>query len=376
MYTVKTNVVLINMLNRTLQNALSGFIAIILIVFPVSVFAQSASSTTEGDVIAEESVEDVETTSADIENIVIEPAKVVGIYDNYKREKLPDSNKEFNDFVVGPGYFALQVSPGESKTVLLKISNRIGDRKLFQLTTEDITNEGSSGGVSFLGDDIGPYTLKDYISVPYERFYLDNNKRVVVPVTISIPPDAEPGGFYGSILTQIVTESQEKGGTDVAPTAPLISRIGTLFFVTTSGEIERSGSLVDFTTIPDKSIYFNGPIDMGIVFENTGSVHFNPYGTITITNILGGNVGQVELDPWFVMPNSLRTKELSWNREFLFGRYSVDAEIYLGYDDVVETRTLVFWVLPWKLITVVFAGLFIFFLVIRFFVTRFEFKRK
>jgi len=105
-------------------------------------------------------------------------------------------------------------------------------------------------------------------------------------------------------------------------------------------------------------------------------VHLNPYGRLSITNILGETVGDVEMVPWFVMPQSLRAKDVSWNREFLLGRYIATVEINRGYDNIVDTQTFVFWVLPWKVLLSFFAGLFIFFLIIRFFTSRFEFKRK
>lgn len=363
------------MSTATLTNTITGMVAFMLIVLPMSVFAQSNTLTPENEAfeITQDSI-DIEAVSIQDEAISLQESDAM--YDNYKREKLPDSNIEFNDFVVGPGYLSLEVAPGESKTILLKVSNRMGEGKLFSLTTEDMTNNDDGGGMKFLGDEVGPYTLKDYISVDYDQFYLEDNKRAIVPVTISIPADAEPGGFYGSILTQILSTPSNEGDSDVAPSAPLVSRIGTLFYVTTSGDVDRNGSFVDFKTIPDKSLYMSGPIDMGIVFENTGSVHFTPYGTIEITNLLGDTVGQVELDPWFVMPQSLRTKELSWNREFLIGRYVVTADLNLGYDDVSETKTLVFWVFPWKFLSAVFAGVFVFFLLIRFIFRNFEFNRK
>jgi hypothetical protein len=342
---------------------LTGIIAATLIALPMGVFAQTASES-NGD--------QASTTSATEAVPEAQP-----YYDNYKHEKLPKSGIEFNDFVVGPGRFSLEIAPGETKTVNMNISNRLGERRLFQFTTEDMTNNTDGDSViKLLGDEVGPYTIKDYITVPYKQFYIENNERAVVPVTISIPADAEPGGFYGSILTEVLPVVTTSSDSDVVPTTALVSRIGTLFFVTTPGDIERSGSFLDFSTIPDKKIYLEGPIDMGLVYENTGTTHITPYGDITVTNMLGDIVGQVELVPWFVMPNSVRTKEVSWNREFLFGRYTVTADIERGYEDVVDTKSLVFWVFPWKILVTVFVSVFAFFLVIRFAVRNFEFKRK
>jgi len=347
--------------------SLSGIIALMLIALPMGVFAQATP---------EESIDQATTTS--VTEIVAESPQAQTYYDTYKREELPKSSTAFGDFVVGPGRFSLEIAPGETKTVNVNISNRLGERRIFRFTTEDMTSgaEGGDSAIVLLGDTVGPYTIKDYISVPHKQFYIEDNERAIVPVTISLPADAEPGGFYGSILTEVLPVPISATDSDVTPSTALVSRIGTLFFVTTPGDIERSGSFLDFSTISDKKVYLEGPIDMGLVYENTGTVHITPYGDVTVTNMLGDTVGQVELSPWFVMPNSIRTKEMSWNREFLFGRYTVTADIERGYEDVVDTKSLVFWVLPWKLLTTLFVGIFIFFLSIRFIIRNFEFKRK
>jgi pilus assembly protein TadC len=84
----------------------------------------------------------------------------------------------------------------------------------------------------------------------------------------------------------------------------------------------------------------------------------------------------VDMQPWFVLPKSLRTKEVSWDREFLIGRYTATVQLNRGYDDIVDEVVFSFWVFPWKIMSLAFAGVFIFFLVLRFLFTRFEFKRK
>ena len=115
---------------------------------------------------------------------------------------------------------------------------------------------------------------------------------------------------------------------------------------------------------------------MSVVFENTGDVHLNPYGEVRITNLLGDEVGFVELAPWFVLPDAIRNRVVEWDRELLIGRYTATAQINRGYDDVIDTRTIVFWVLPWKILLPIFIALFLVFAAIRYVATRFEFKRK
>lgn len=292
----------------------------------------------------------------------------------YVIEKLP-SAEAFGDFVVGPGRVELEIKPGESKTVEIFVSNRISSDRLFELSAEDVS--GSADGkqaVTLLGEERGPYTIKDYISFPARTFPLNLGERARVPVTISIPSDAEPGGYYGSVLvstTQLTEEASE-----VVAQSPIIARIGTLFFIRVPGQVVQSGEVTGLSLVPKQWWYESGPMRLNILFENTGSVHLNPYGELRITNLFGEEVGYVELEPWFVLPKSLRSREIVWDREFLFGRYTATAFVNRGYDDVVDEVSVSFYVLPWKVVAGVFFAVFIIVFGFRFFFRTFEFKRR
>lgn len=296
--------------------------------------------------------------------------------DNYKREKLP-TGAVFNDFVIGPGRFEIELAPGESRTVELLVSNRMGLGRVFSFNVEDMeASEKDDGSVSLLGEREGPYTLRDFISVPHNEFYLEHGTRVRVPVTISLPPDAEPGGRYGSLLTSIVSTPTEQEAVGTQAGSAIISRIGTLFFVTTPGGVVRDSKLTNFSTLNDQQFFGSGPVTFLIEMENFGSVHTTPSGSLSIRNLFGEEVGSVEIPPWFVLPKAVRTRQVEWDRELLIGRYTATVQVNRGYDDIVDELEFSFWVIPWKLILVVFTGLFIFFFLLRLFFSRFEFKRK
>jgi hypothetical protein len=258
------------------------------------------------------------------------------------------------------------------------VTNRTGETRIFNFEVEDATGSyDPRSPVVLLGDDRGPYTLKDYISYPYPNFELDHNERARIPVTITVPADAESGGRYGSLLVTTVTKEAEINQAEGASAASaIVSRVGTLFFVTIPGEIYTEGELQSFATVPDKQVFSEGPINFQILFENKGNIHLNPYGEIRITNFFDEEVGFVELDPWFALPQSLRSREVSWDRGLLIGRYTATAHINRGYDDLIDTQSITFWVLPWQIIVPIFAGLFIVFFLIRFFARNFEFKRR
>lgn len=303
-----------------------------------------------------------------------EPTKSIN---PYPVEVLPNQSV-FNDFVVGPGKFELELAPGQSRTVELMVTNRMGEPKRFKFEIEDTagSSDGSSA-ITLLGQQEGPYTLRDYVQIPEMEFELEHGQKARIPVTVSLPLNAEPGGRYGSVVVSTVSRDAELNPEGNAlPSSAIVSRIGTLFFVTTPGDVEREGKLAAFSTKGSKLFYNQGPVDFTIAYENTGSVHVNPYGELRIRNMFGDEVGYVQLDPWFAMPASLRTREFSWNRELLIGRYTATLQLNRGYDDIVDEASVSFFIVPWKLIAVVFGALFIIIFSIRLVFSRFEFKRK
>ncbi len=341
--------------------------AFTLFVFTIGVLAVSAQENTQ--VLEDESVLSVETEATS----TTEEAAPAAPW--YKLEKLSGTVNQ-GDFVVGPGRAEIEVKPGQTVVYEISVSNRISDGRRFELVVEDIAGSNdASRAMVFLGEERGPHTIKDYISFPENSFTLNLGERARVPVTISIPADAEPGGYYGGVLVSTVKDEGDNGGAGTAR-SPIVARIGTLFFITVPGEVVKGGETKDFSLARPSWWFEKGPIDMRILYENTGSVHVNPYGEVRITNLFGEEVGFVELEPWFVLPKSLRTRDISWDRELLFGRYTATALINRGYDDIVDEFSFTFWVLPWKVVGGIFLGIFIILFTLRFFFRTFEFKRR
>ncbi len=284
----------------------------------------------------------------------------------------------FYDFVVGPGKTELTMRPGEERLVHIRVSNRMGDDRIFRLGFEDFTgSDDPQRAVQLLGSERGPYSLRDFVFPAANELIIEHGKRAVIPVRVVIPEDAEPGGRYGSVLISTdslpdtdVSESGAQGG------AVIVSRIGVLFFVRIAGEVHESGALQAFGTNENRSLYNSGPIPLEIFYENDGSIHLNPYGRIQITNIAGQVIGESEIDPWFVMPGTIRVREITWDRPFLFGRYTAHLEMNRGYGDLVDERSVSFWVIPLKMVLLILGGLFVLIFIIRFLATRIEIKVK
>ena len=97
--------------------------------------------------------------------------------------------------MVGPGRAEIVVSPGETIIQEITVTNRISENRTFKLHVDDITGSADgSSAVSLTDGARGPYSIRDYISFPENSFTLGLGERARIPVTITIPADAEPGG--------------------------------------------------------------------------------------------------------------------------------------------------------------------------------------
>ncbi len=284
-----------------------------------------------------------------------------------------------NDFVVEPGKTEIFINPGDTVTKYISITNRIDKNIKFKLTTEDIIGtDNQETPVKLLGDDSSPYSMKNLIIPEITEFSLDLGEKITIPVTVSIPLDAEKRGYYGALIVsnelEILGNEQSK---ETEGKARLISRIGSLFLLRINGEGVESGSLEDFKLIgPDKMFYENRPAGFEIAFKNTGNVHLVPYGTITIRNLIGKEVGSIPVDAYFSLPDSIRYREVFWEQGFGLGRYTASLSLYKGYDNENEEASISFWIIPWKILAISFVGLILLISIIYYILTRFEIKKK
>lgn len=264
------------------------------------------------------------------------------------------------DFVVGPGKQEITLDPGQTVTVNMTVANRLGVKKTFSIDMEDISGSRDLDRPAVLLDNaVGPYSLKSYLHIPEYSVTLENGQRATVPVTITVPNDSEPGGLYGSVVVGVVSDptAQDLESGRSSGANQLITRIGTLFFVRINGDVNEDGKVSDFYLKGNQKVLTSGPVTFDILYDNKGNVHQNPVGNIHVSNIFGADVGVIEVDPWFALPNSLRLREVVWDAPFLMGRYVATANIYPGYGEATSTLSVVFWVLPWKIILSILVAL-------------------
>lgn len=284
-----------------------------------------------------------------------------------------------NDFVLEPGKAEIFLNPGDTVTRAIYVTSRVPGSTTFNIGVEDIKGtRDADQPVLIMDGEMGPYSGKSLIVPAIDKVTLQFGQRITIPVTITIPLDTPPGEYDSSILVSNEPDAVSTGNASAAQgSTRIISRLGTLIFIRVNGQAKESGNLDDLKIKgPSKLFYDHGPLTFQILFNNDGNVHLVPYGTVTIKNMVGQVVGQLPVDAYFSLPDSLRSREVTWDRSVLLGRYTATVHLERGYGGLSDDKTIAFWVLPWKILVGIFAGIFILLLVVVIFVRTFEISRK
>lgn len=285
-----------------------------------------------------------------------------------------------DDFIIEPAKIEIFANPGDTLVKNISVTSRIATTTSFRLDLEDfIGTDNPTSPVQLLGNDKSPYSIKDAMTPEVREFKLDFGQKITIPITIKIPQNAAPGGFYTSVLVSNAPskESEATQGTG----AKVVSRAGSLVFIRVNGEADEQGHIEDFRITPHHIIYQPGDLTFETLFVNSGNVHLAPYGTISISNIFGKTVANANVDAYFSLPHSTRYRQITIDGKHLIGRYTATVSLDKNYHNPTQkgerdSKTIVFWVIPWLLLISIFAGLVVLIGIILFIRNNFDIRRK
>ncbi len=258
---------------------------------------------------------------------------------------------------IAPPVLNISADPGE--TVKGRISLRdVASTKLV-VTNEinDFIAEGEDGTPKILldGDDgDSPYSLKQWIA-PLPQFTLVPRQIVNLPITIRVPASAAPGGYYAVVRFTGTAPGIDGSGVSLS------ASLGALVLLKVNGDVREGMAIEEFkvTTLNNKAnwLFESTPIRFVERLKNTGSIHLQPQGQITVKDMFGQKIAAVNVNLLDnnVLPRSIRKFDQTLDKtvigdRMLFGYYTADLNLTYGSDDQTLTKTIGFWVIPYKLI--------------------------
>ena len=249
------------------------------------------------------------------------------------------------------------ISPGNSLTGQILLQNASDGPVDVAVNIDDFVPNAGADSIQFVGRTQGVTSVRDWITINEPAsFKLKVGEQIEIPYTITAPLNAEPGGHYGVMLFNATPQGTSTGSLKVG------TQVGMIVLISIPGSHLEKGNILGFTA---PSFLQQGPVPFAIKFQNTGTVHFEPKGSIVITNMLGQKAGEVPITGQVVLPTSIKDLSFMWQTNgFQIGQYKAAATVVDGDGNVLTTQTVSFWILPvWYIVGFLIILLVIYFII-------------
>ena len=291
---------------------------------------------------------------------------------------------------ISPPLIELELDPGETVAKTIKVLNETSEPLKLFLSIEKFRAKGEEGQAEFFSAQEEEYIFYDWINIKKDPILLMPQERAEIPFIVTVPKNAEPGGYYSAIFWASSPPNVED-----KTAIGVVSKTGTLIFLKVRGEVNEKGEVLEFNTVNNKHFFSHLPVDFFVRVENLGNIHVKPNGKIKVINYFNKLTAalNVNVKQGNILPQSVRRFETSWdakksknsilrkNRNIFqnfwqelkneknnlaFGHYSAYLSLNYGQKEQIARGGLTFWIIPWRIIIVSIIILIILILLIKF----------
>lgn len=256
-------------------------------------------------------------------------------------------------FAVSPPSVQLTLKPGQKTERSIKITNLSEEALEITANVLDFIVTDKEGTPQLM--PIGTKLDNKFSAAAWSTVYPDKIKLAprasgIATLYLQVPGNARPGGRYVSVAFSPVNTGKMQG-----TGAAINTVIGSLVYLTVSGKTTENARVTEFS-VPPFSEY--GPITLTTEIQNLGDIHESPRGTVEVKNLLGRPVFSAALDNFNIFPGTSRIYKNTWERKILLGRFQARLSGYYGQtNNLPLVATATFWVVPYKLLTVILLAI-------------------
>lgn len=269
--------------------------------------------------------------------------------------KAQNNQQSGNGFRISPVRAEYTIEKGKSESLTISLENPSDVKTVAKSVVNNfVPSVNEDGEARIILDENGPTPKNNFKSLvaPLGDVELAPKEKKDVQVTISVPADANAGGYYGAVR---FVPQQAAGGGNVGLTAS----VGTIVLIRVPGNLTERLDLVQLSASQNgkaKSFFTSGNVSALLRVKNTGDIHVQPFGKILVKNMFGKTVYDYEVNNTEprgnVLPDSVRKFEDQIKAKGLIGRYTIQANV--GYTQGSGNLILAkasFWYIPtWALI--------------------------
>lgn len=277
---------------------------------------------------------------------------------------------------IGPPVINLSADPGTKVTTTISLRDVSPTSLLVTGEVNDFVASGEDGTPKIILDDsVSPYSLKQWVS-PLPVLTLKPKEIKTLTITINVPADASPGGYYGVIRFTGTPPDLEGAGVSLS------ASLGSLVLLTVNGEAKEGLEIEEFSVSHDSktgTLFEAIPLNFIQRLKNTGNIHEEPTGLVTVKDMFGNTVATLPINQPArdILPQSIRKFEVPLDstvigNKILFGLYTADLTVTYGTDKQTLTSSITFWVIPYTLIGIIVIALIGGFIALRILIKRYN----
>lgn len=272
---------------------------------------------------------------------------------------------------IAPPVLNIKANPGQTVRSNISLRDVSSSPLVVRNQINDFVAAGEDGTPKLLIDseeEDSPYSLKEWVQ-PLPQFTLKPRQVTRLPLTIRVPKNAAPGGYYAVVRFTASPPGLDGNGVSLS------ASLGTLILLRVNGDAKEDVRVEEFSATKNGSpnwLFESSPVTFLTRLKNNGSSHEQPSGQIAVKDMFGNQVANVNvnLNQSNILPGSIRAfpqildSSVIGNR-ILFGRYTADLKLSYGTKGQTVTANTSFWVLPYRLIAFVILLLVIGFVLVR-----------
>lgn len=254
-----------------------------------------------------------------------------------------------NTLRVTPVRTDIQIAAGERQVVRVTVANITdNDLTIRAIANDFVASPQEDGSPALILDEneFAPtHSLKRFMT-PVSDFTIPANEGRTIDVIITVPAEAQAGGYFGAIRFA-PTDPSSGGQVNLSASVaslillnvpgPAVEKLNLSDFEIRQGE--KAGN--DFRTANDLKAYFR--------FQNMGNVQQGPFGKISVKQgdkVVYETDFNTETPRDLVLPDSARRWEVPLKEIGEFGHYTVSATFTYGTKNQTIEVSQSFWVIP------------------------------
>jgi hypothetical protein len=272
---------------------------------------------------------------------------------------VPAVNNNSDTLKISPVRADLTLNPGTSGQVKVSVSNLTGSSIGLKLIENDFVAGDENGTPAIILDENSyapTHSLKRFMTKISQTITVAPGVTTTVPVTITVPKNAQAGGYFGSVRFV-------PAGSDASKNVSINASAASLVLLTVPGPTVEKVTMTNFDIQQNggTASNFRNPDNLGLFlrFENKGNIQEAPFGLIYVQKgkkVVYQSKFNENTPRDVILPDSARRWTVPLKGFGKFGKYTVGATIGYGNKGQSIQISKTVWIIPTVIIMSIVVG--------------------